>query len=269
MTHVNLTAYEGVENFERFSPNSFRKYCEDKLKSCDKHIAFLKANFPAKPLRVLEIGSGSGKLLLRMEHEGMLECGVGFEVSRSRCCFAREFLNYCQSKKVVIRNEDFIKSDLRSGVFDVVIGIDVVANLIGAISETHIKKMLTKCKSCLSPEGVIVLELMTCEREINFIRQSGGMYRTWKRFDESDPFLFGLDEIVQDVRGNLVWNKEFIATDATRSSFQNILKPFNRQAIEKESIAVGLVCRFFQSWAENDNTSDQEYVVILSPERGV
>lgn len=114
-----------------------------------------------------------------------------------------------------------------------------------------------------------MLELMTCEREINFIRQSeGGVYRTWKRFDESDPFRFGLDEITQDIQGNVVWNKEFVTRDGAISSFQNILKPFNRQAIEKESLSLGLVCGVFQSWAENDNTSDQEYVVVLSPERG-
>lgn len=37
---------------------------------------------------------------------------------------------------------------------------------------------------------------------------------------------------------------------------------------EKESLVLGLVCGVFQSWAENDNTSDHEYVVVLSPERG-
>lgn len=114
-----------------------------------------------------------------------------------------------------------------------------------------------------------MLELMTCEREINFIRQAeGGVYRTWKRFDESDPFRVGLDEITQDIaQANVVWNKEFVARDGTISQFQNILKPFNRQVIEKESLALGLVCEVFQSWTENDDTSDQEYVVILSPER--
>lgn len=147
MTHVNLAAYEGVESLERFSPDEFRKYCDDKLKSCDKHIVFLKEHFPDKPLRVLEIGSGSGKLLLRLKREGILEYGVGFEVSHSRCRFAEEFLNYCQSKKVVIRNEDFIELDLHGEAFDVV--IDVVTNLIGAISKIHTQKMLTKAHPCL------------------------------------------------------------------------------------------------------------------------
>jgi len=112
-----------------------------------------------------------------------------------------------------------------------------------------------------------VLELMTCEREMNFIRQAeGGVYRTWTQFDESDPFRFGLDEITQDTRSNIVWNKKFVAKDGSISSFQNILKPFHRSVIEKEVLILGLACSVFQFWAENDNTSDQEYVVVLFPE---
>jgi len=153
MVHGNLTAYEGVESLERFTPQEFRKYCDDKLKSCDKHIAFLSQNFPRRPLRVLEIGSGSGKLLFRLEREGMLEYGVGFELSRTRCQFAREFAKYCESNKVNIRNADFVQSDLNDEHFDIVIGIDVVTNLIGAISEIHTQRMLTKARSCLCVGG--------------------------------------------------------------------------------------------------------------------
>jgi SAM-dependent methyltransferase len=270
MTHVNLTAYEGVESLGRFSPAEFRKYCNDKLKSCDKHIEFLRQHFPGRPLRILEIGSGSGKLLFRLEREGMIEYGLGLEVSRSRCRFAAEFAKYCESKKVSVRNEDFIEADLHGEVFDVVIGIDVVTNLIGAISKVHTQEMLTKAHSCLVCGGGVVLELMTCEREINFIRQSeGGVYRTWKRFDESDPFRFGLDEITRDTQGNVVWNKEFVAREGAISSFRNVLKPFPETIIEQESQAVGLKCEFFKSWTKNDDTADQEYVVVLSPTKGV
>jgi SAM-dependent methyltransferase len=269
MTHVNLTAYEGVESLGRFSREEFLKYCDDRLKSCDKHIAFLRQRFPGRPLRVLEIGSGSGKLLFRLEQEGMIEFGLGFEVSRSRCLFAEEFAKYSKSKKVRIRNEDFIEACLHGDFFDIVIGIDVVANLIGAVSPTHIQKMLAKASSCLLPGGSIILEFMTCEREMNFIEQSGsGVYRTWKRFDESDPFRFGLDEITRDTLSNIVWNKEFIARDGGISSFRNILKPISIMAIKMESTAAGLACNVFKSWAENDDTSDQEYVVSLLPMRG-
>jgi SAM-dependent methyltransferase len=270
MTHINLTAYEGVESLERFAPDDFLTYCDDKLKSCDKHIAFLRRHFPGQPLRVLEIGCGSGKLLFRLEREGMIEYGVGLEVSRSRCRFAAQFAKNCESKKVSVRNEDFIEADLYGELFDVVIGIDVVTNLIGAISKNHTQEMLAKAHSCLVYGGGVVLELMTCEREINFIRQSeGGVYRTWKRFDESDPFRYGLDEITQDTQSNVVWIKEFVARDGAISSFRNILKPFSKTVIEKEASAVGLKCEFFKSWTDNDDTADQEYVVVLSPMRGV
>jgi SAM-dependent methyltransferase len=264
MTHINLTSYEGVESLGRFSPDYFEKYCDDKLKSCDKHITFLREHFPGRPLRVLEIGSGSGKLLFRLEREGMLEHGVGFEVSRSRCLFAEKFAKYCQSVKVDVKNEDFLEADLQDEAFDVVIGIDVVTNLIGAISEEHTNNMLSRAHSSLAARGGIVLELMTCEREMNFIRQAeGGFYRTWKRFDESDPFRFGLDELSLDYRGNVVWDKMFIAKTGGFETFTNILRPFSRTTVSDLCHNLGGRLELFGSWAHGDDTSDEEFIALL------
>lgn len=267
MTHVNLTAYEGVESLERFAPADLSKYRDEKLKSCDKHVAFIKEHFPGRPLRVLEIGSGSGKLLFRLEQEGMLEYGIGFEVSQSRCRFAAEFAKYCESKKVSVRNDDFIEADLHGEVFDVVIGIDVVTNLIGAISETHTQKMLTKAQSCLTAGGGIVLELMTCEREMNFIRQAeGGVYKTWKRFEESDPFPFGLDELSLDNRGNMVWDKLFISKSGDTDRLErivSILKPFSRSTFSDLCRVFGGILTLFDRWAPGDDTADGEFIALL------
>ena len=42
MKNVNLTAYEGVEALSRFSDEEFKRYCNDKLASVEKHIHFIK-----------------------------------------------------------------------------------------------------------------------------------------------------------------------------------------------------------------------------------
>lgn len=263
--HINLTAYEGVESIERFSPEELKKYCDDKLKSCDKRIAFLKKHFSGKKLNVLEVGSGSGKLLFRLEKEGMLNYGLGLEVSKSRCTFARVFSEYCDSKVVDIKNEDFLSADFDASKFDLVIGIDVVTNLIGAIEPDLTSKMLIKAKSSIASQGSIVLELMTCEREINLIKQSqGGAYRTWKKFDDSDPFMYGLDEISIDVNGNVVWDKNFVSRDGSQSNFKNILKPFSESQFSSELSALNMVGQYYSRWSGCDDTSDQEYIVIIN-----
>jgi len=117
MKHFNLNAYEGVESLSRFSDEEFKHYCNDKLASVEKHIHFIKQHVirPGYQGRVIEIGSGNGKLLFRLEQEGLLEKGIGYEVSQSRCLFAEKFKNHVNSKKVKIVNEDFLQAGILPG----------------------------------------------------------------------------------------------------------------------------------------------------------
>ena len=117
MKNVNLNAYEGVESLSRFSDEDFKRYCTDKLASVEKHIHFIKKHVIHSGYqgRVLEIGSGNGKLLFRLEQEGLLEKGFGYEVSQSRCLFAEKFKNHVNSKKVEIVNENFLQAGIMQG----------------------------------------------------------------------------------------------------------------------------------------------------------
>jgi len=74
MKSVNLNAYEGVESLSRFSDENFKHYCTEKLTSVEKHIHFIKKHViqPRYQGRVLEIGSGNGTLLFRLEQEVLL-----------------------------------------------------------------------------------------------------------------------------------------------------------------------------------------------------
>jgi len=100
--NVNLNAYEGVESLSRFSDQDFKRYCTVKLASVEKHIHFIKKHVIHSGYqgRVLEIGSGNWKLLFRLEQEGLLEKGVGYEVSQSRCRSAEKFKNYARIQLV-------------------------------------------------------------------------------------------------------------------------------------------------------------------------
>ena len=115
--NVNLNAYEGVESLSRFSDQDFKRYCTVKLASVEKHIHFIKKHVIHSGYqgRVLEIGSGNGKLLFRLEQEGLLEKGIGYEVSQSRCLFAEKFKNHVNSKKVEIVNENFLQAGIMQG----------------------------------------------------------------------------------------------------------------------------------------------------------
>jgi hypothetical protein len=109
--HVNLIAYDDVENLNRFDDITFKTYCDAKINSCDKHIDFIKNNCIDENNwtgRILEVGSGNSKLLYRMEREGLLAAGYGFEISASRYQFAEKFKKYVNSRRVKNINDNIL-----------------------------------------------------------------------------------------------------------------------------------------------------------------
>jgi hypothetical protein len=263
--HINQTAYEGVEKIEKFSDIEFRKYCDDKLHSCEKHIFFIKKNIHKSKIKVLEVGSGSGKLLYSLEKNNIIESADGFELSKSRCIFSKKFGEYVDSKKVKIFNEDFVDSLLENKKYDLIIGIDVVVNLIAAVNEEYLEIFFTKLLSHLDENGMIVLESMILDREFEAIKKSeNNVLYTWKRFLNSDPFKYGLDEMSKDSNSNLVWKKHFISrTSLEEPTFTNILKPLSKDDLVKISKKYNLNVHFFDKWMDNDDTIDQEFVAVF------
>ncbi len=263
--HINQTAYEGVEKLDKFNEFEFKQYCDDKIKSCDKHLSFIKKNIKKKKLKVLEIGSGSGKLLYTLEKNNLIEYADGFELSNSRSIFSKKFGEYLGSKNVKIYNEDFVDSFLGEKKYDLIIGIDVVINLIAAVNESYLDLFFIKLLNHLEYDGVIIMESMILDREFEAIRESeNNILRTWKRFLDSDPFKYGLDEMSIDSNLNLIWKKFFISRNSSEeSTFTNILRPLSKNDLNKISKKYDLSVQFFDNWMDNDDTIDQEFVAIF------
>lgn len=270
MLHPNFTAYDGVEHLEGFTSERFAEYCDDKLKSCDKHIDFIRRYCigPEWSGRVCEVGSGNGKLLFRLEKELLLRSGIGYELSESRCRFAEAFGRYVKSTLVEIYKADFLSASLQAGSVDLVVAVDAVVNLICAVSPTHADAFFKKAFDSLKPGGHLVIELMTCERELNALRALHGQpYRTWKRFSGTDTFSFGLDEVSLDEKAtNLVWNKTFIYRGDSRcnETMTNVLKPFRRQDIHKLLSESGFTGSVFNSWKDGDDTDPGEFITLAT-----
>ncbi len=69
--HINLTAYDGVEELKRFSEAEFQQYCQAKLTFCEGYVKFIGEYYgtalPDWQGKVCEIGSGNSKLLYGLE----------------------------------------------------------------------------------------------------------------------------------------------------------------------------------------------------------
>lgn len=262
--------YEGVELLERFQPLQFEQYCIDKLKSTEKHVSFIKnliaqGYLPAE-INVVEVGSGNGKLLFKLAQEGLLKSGLGYEISKSRTEFGKKFqaLLSLQLSEIQLINENFLDSVLQSDTVDLIIGIDVVINLIGPISETSINNFFEKAYHLLTKGGCCILEFMTCERELFFIQNSfDNIHRPWKQFSDTDPFIFGLDQLSMNGE-NIYWEKRFIKRDTGAISyFKHLIMPISKSVMQQHADKYGFKATFFDRWKDADDTSDQEYIAVL------
>ena len=255
--------HEGVEDLRRFNRSSFKKYCNSKLASVKKHIYFIKKNKSKNYTgKVLEIGSGSGKLLFSMEKNNLLQEGIGCEVSKSRSRFSNKFKKKFGFKKVKIVNKNFLDIKLNNNYFDLIIGIDCVINYIGS-NPKHIKKLINTCKRSLKKGGYLILEFMTLGREKRMIKQNPvKKYLTWRKLSYEDPFIFGLDEISSRPEGLIVYNKFFLEKNK-KLNIKNIshrrekLISLSKKYFEKKKFKI------YNCWKKNDDTLDEEFIAMF------
>src|SRR5437762_1467401 len=104
--YENMSAYEGCENLSSFSEDSFRRYCEAKLEGCRSDVELIRRHCvgPQWGGKVCEIGSGNSKLLYALERDGVLQEGIGLEISRSRHQFAEAFKQWVGCTKTTNLN---------------------------------------------------------------------------------------------------------------------------------------------------------------------
>ena len=258
--NININAYKNVEELKRFNRISLNKYCAEKLKSTNKHIKFIKKNVINNSYQgnILEVGSGNAKLLIKLEKMKLVKEGVGVEISNSRCKFAKHFIKQQKCKKIKIINNDFFKCKFKKNSFDLIIGTDVVINLIGGDNTNNIQRLFNRSDELLRPGGKLVLEFMTFEREIALINKNyQKVYRNWKRFHKSDPFKFGLDEYLFDNSNKIIWNKFFIPRLENKIESSSLkMLPLNKNFFIKNGF------RIFNRWNKNDDTLDQEFIAM-------
>ena len=251
--------YEGVENIKNINKKSFVTYCKSKLNSVNKHIKFLKKNINEKNYqgRIFEIGSGNGKLLFRLEKENLLAEGLGCEISKSRSKFSNEFKKKFGIKKVKIINKNFFDIKLKKNYFDFIIGTDVVINLIGGVKKKNIISLIKKCEQALKPNGKLILEFMTFEREKKMIKLNyNKKLFTWKKFKDEDPFIFGLDEMSLN-KDKIIWKKYFIHRKFKKIRyFDHAMLPI------KKNFFLNRGFNIYNQWAKNDDTDINEFIAV-------
>ena len=134
--HQNLKCYEGVESVQlRLPEKEFDAYMQDKLRSADSDLEFIKQRVVEKrgKLDVCEIGSGNSKLLYRLEADDVIKNkAVGYEVAESRYRLAEKFKSALQSKLVDNRHQNFLDAPPEEQ-YDLIIMVDIVLQMIASL----------------------------------------------------------------------------------------------------------------------------------------
>jgi precorrin-6B methylase 2 len=198
---------------------------QKKLDDCQSDLLFIKNNClqNLKNNKVCEIGSGNGKLLIAMDLDGIVSKAIGIEISESRFNFAEKFRKQYQSKNVSFINDDLFKvSPLNN--FDLIFGVDIVFQLLSALSEKAEKQTLDWIYDSLKPNGSILLELREFKSTLHVLdTQHDGINRTWEKFDQSDPFDFVLSKQYVNEQNYLVRENLFYKRNTFETSFFKIL----------------------------------------------
>jgi SAM-dependent methyltransferase len=266
MKHANLASYDNVENLKNFTEISFHNYCQAKLKQCDKHIDFIRSNCIIDRFegRFCEVGSGNSKLLYRLEAEGMLEEGIGYEISKSRHLFAEKFKTLTQCKKTINKCENILESNPLMNV-DCIIAVDVVFQLITPLYLDAEMVLLEWVFRSLKEGGFLILELWDFKRQMELIKLSyDKVYKSWEEFSEDDPFQFSLFEQFFNPEGDIVWKKRFIKRDSKEvSEFENILRPYSFADIKNILLNRGFKkVTYFDKWSTKSKSLPGEYIVL-------
>lgn len=261
--HLNLSAYNNIEDLKNFTEEQFCNYCDDKLASCEKHLHFINNLTLPKNFNICEIGSGNSKLLYQLELHKKINKGIGIEISQSRYNFAEKFKSYVKSQKVENINKNIfdVTPDEK---FDLIIAVDIVLQLITPISDDAESKLMTWIYQNLKEDGYIILELWSFSSILKKLSLTENSLCTWEEFPASDPFKYILSNISLDKDNNISWKKKFIKKDSYEESvFNNILKPYTKEQMSNLLSKYGFKnIEIFDFWKEKNDCIQDEYIII-------
>jgi hypothetical protein len=193
------TGYEGFERPQNFpTVEALEDYRKHLLQKTEAQVGFIARHLGQHKLRVIEFGSGNGRLLVALALKGMLEMGLGIEISQSRAAFAQRWVTDLELDSTV-RNVaadalEFV--DFDHGRFDLAVCISGAFGYFKPIRESAPAELLTKIRQTLVPGGYSLLELYQMpEQRRQMLALNNGKLRTWQPLPPEDRFAYYLDDL--------------------------------------------------------------------------
>jgi len=209
--------YQGVEAAETFpTATALADYRRMLLDDTEREVGFIARHVGRRKLRVMDLGSGNGRLLVRLALDGMLEFGLGVEISRSRVAFAERWVRDLGLGCIRTVGADVLEFDgFRQASFDLVTCLSDAFSYFRPIREDAPGAVLARMHAALAPQGCVLLQTyQLSEKRRQLLALSGGRLRVWRPLPSADRFAYYLSDIEYLAeRRILIHRKTFIARD--------------------------------------------------------
>lgn len=192
------TGYEGFESPDQFPTEEaleyYRRLLLDKTAA---QVSFISRHLGPQKLRIFEVGSGNGRLLVGLALKGMLRAGLGIEISRSRVQFAQDWAEAVNFGGIIrsVHADALEFEDFERNAFDLAVCITGAFGYFRPINESAPERLLSKVKRALAPSGHLLLELyQMTQTRLQMFEINGGRLRTWQPLPSEDRFAYYLDD---------------------------------------------------------------------------
>jgi hypothetical protein len=191
---LNLGAYSEVEAPSNYStPEELENYRHLLLEKSKPAAQCVKdAVYNGSRLKVLEVCSGSSRLLYALEQMDLLDVGYGVEVSQSRHRFAENWKASLGTTRVHNVQCSADEYHYAHAGFNLVIMIDGALSYLYPCDPELPGRILRRAHQCLSRGGKLLMEFDVLSQEHLSVMKREGAFRVWNRGDEKDAFKYAL-----------------------------------------------------------------------------
>jgi SAM-dependent methyltransferase len=204
-------AYEGLEDPDSFSDRgTLEAYRQSLLDRTRAQADFLAPHLGARA-RVVEIGSGNGRLLVELARRGSLGLGLGLDLAESRIAFARAWAEEEGLEHLRFEAADVFEVPLQAGSFSAAICITGTFGYFDAFEAGSAARVAQHLHEALEPAGTLWLELYPHPEYLRLLDAGGGEVRIWTELPAQDPWRYYLSRLeLDDDREILTHTKTFV-----------------------------------------------------------
>jgi SAM-dependent methyltransferase len=254
-------AYEGLEG-SFADRDALASYRASMLQRSAPQAEFLAELLPDEA-RVLEVGTGNGRLLIELGRRGVLTEGLGIDLARSRIAFADDWAKDLDLEHLRFEAGDVFERDYEPESYSAAVCITGAFAYFEPLVPGSALRLAQLLHHELEPGGLLVLELYPHPRERALLETMGGEARTWKELDPDDPWRYYLSryELDGDV---LSHEKTFIhrTTGEVDVGRRERLQLYTPEALESLLGEAGFRdVGFFEGWTSDRYAGGEELVV--------